>query len=195
MEWAGLKKTMSISNFRRKKLLYVFNVFFDVNQSGTIERKDFDLAIERICRMRGFNPGDPKHQQTQDILINVWDGLRARADSNKDGQVSHEEWCMMWDEYARNSGPALEWQQRYMNFMFDLEDTSGDGCIDEEEFTTVCSSYGVSPAECSEAFNRFSQNKTVIVDRAKFAELWKQYFASEDPNAPGNFIFGKVTFE
>jgi hypothetical protein len=31
----------------------------------------------------------------------------------------------MWDEYARNAGPALDWQQRYMNFMFDLEDTSG----------------------------------------------------------------------
>ncbi|KAF4516883.1 hypothetical protein B566_EDAN011228 [Ephemera danica] len=128
----------------------------------------------RICRMRGWAPGDPKYQETQEILIEVWDGLRARADANRDGQVSHEEWCTMWDEYARNSGPALDWQKRYMNFMFDLEDTSGDGCIDEEEFTS---------------------NKTVRVDRARFADLWKQYFASEDPNAPGNFIFGKVSFE
>lgn len=31
----------------------------------------------------------------------------------------------MWEEYAKNPAHALEWQQTYMNFMFDLEDSSG----------------------------------------------------------------------
>lgn len=31
----------------------------------------------------------------------------------------------MWDEYAKSPENALEWQQGYMNFMFDLEDASG----------------------------------------------------------------------
>ncbi|XP_046398860.1 calexcitin-2 [Ischnura elegans] len=185
---------MPISAFRKKKLLYVFNVFFDVNQSGTIEKKDFELAIERICRMRGWSPGTAKHQETRELLLKVWDGLRHRADANRDGQVSHEEWCSMWDEYARDTDRALEWQHSYMNFMFDLEDTSGDGCIDEEEFTTVCSSYGISPEECSVAFRKFSGGKSKEVSREAFEELWKDYFASEDPDAPGNFIFGKTSF-
>jgi hypothetical protein len=43
--------------------------------------------FQRICRMRGWNPGDAKYQETQVILIDVWDGLRARADANRDGQV------------------------------------------------------------------------------------------------------------
>lgn len=66
--------TMPISDFRKKKLLYVFNVFFgkivlwygiekcnffntfflsfhsDVNQSGEIDKKDFELAIEVKCQ-------------------------------------------------------------------------------------------------------------------------------------------------
>lgn len=40
-------------------------------------------------------------------------------------QVSHEEWVSMWNDYAKNPEKALEWQNRYMNFMFDLEDSSG----------------------------------------------------------------------
>jgi len=40
-------------------------------------------------------------------------------------QVSHEEWVSMWNEYAKNPDNALEWQNRYMNFMFELEDSSG----------------------------------------------------------------------
>lgn len=40
-------------------------------------------------------------------------------------QVSHEEWVSMWNDYAKNPGKALDWQNGYMNFMFDLEDSSG----------------------------------------------------------------------
>ena len=32
------------------------------------------------------------------------------------------------------------------------------------------------------------------VTRETFAELWQQYFSSDDPAAPGNFIFGKTSF-
>ncbi|XP_021936109.1 calexcitin-2 [Zootermopsis nevadensis] len=181
-----------MSDFRRKKLLHVFNVFFDVNHSGTIEKKDFELAIERIRKTRGWKESDPKYSETKDILLKVWDGLQQKADANKDGQVSHEEWVSMWNDYAKNPEKALEWQNRYMNFMFDLEDSSGDGSIDEEEFKSLCVSYGLNPQDSAEAYNKFTSNKTVDITREVFAGLWKQFFASEDPNAPGNYIFGKV---
>lgn len=32
------------------------------------------------------------------------------------------------------------------------------------------------------------------VTREQFAELWQQYFSTEDTDAPGNFIFGKTSF-
>ncbi|XP_069674945.1 calexcitin-2 isoform X2 [Periplaneta americana] len=182
-----------MSDFRRKKLLHVFNVFFDVNHSGTIEKKDFELAVERICKARGWKESDPKHTETKDILFKVWDGLRQKADANQDGQVSHEEWVTMWDDYAKNPDQALGWQNQYMNFMFELEDSSGDGTIDEEEFKSLCVSYGLSPDESTEAFGKFTSNNTVEITREVFADLWKQFFASEDPNAPGNYIFGKVS--
>ncbi|XP_077288891.1 sarcoplasmic calcium-binding protein 2 [Arctopsyche grandis] len=184
---------MPISDFRKKKLLYVFNVFFDVNQSGTIEKKDFELAIEKICTLRGWTPNNPKYAETHETMIKIWDGLRQRADANKDGQVSVDEWCSMWDDYAQNPDRALEWQSRYMNFMFDLEDASNDGSIDVDEFTTVCSCYGLQATECKTAFNKMSKGKEVV-SRDEFQELWKQFFSSEDASTPGNFIFGKTNF-
>ncbi|XP_034235165.1 calexcitin-2 [Thrips palmi] len=181
----------SISEFRKKKLLYIFNVFFDVNRSGTIEKKDFEIAVERICEVRNWPSGTPEADRTKDILMSVWEGLRTRADSNQDGQVSHEEWIAMWDDYAKNAEQPADWHRRYMEFMFDVEDTSGDGSIDVEEFTQVCTCFGATKAECEQAFQRFSQNNSVLVTRDVFAELWKEYFVSEDPNAGGNCIFGK----
>jgi len=184
---------MPISDFRKKKLVYVFNVFFDVNQSGTIDRKDFELAIEKICTLRGWQSGTPQYAKTFESMIQIWDGLRQRADSNKDGQVSIDEWSSMWDEYAKNPEKALEWQTQYLRFMFDLEDASADGGIDIDEFTSVCSCYGLEIAECREAFQKMSQGKKEV-NYEQFVELWKQFFMSENPSEPGNFIFGKTSF-
>lgn len=89
-------------------------------------------------------------------MIQIWEGLQSRADANKDGQVSVEEWAEMWDEYSKNPDNALEWQTQYMKFMFELEDASNDGSIDVDEFTSVCSCYGLQASECKEAFQKMS---------------------------------------
>lgn len=62
----------------------------------------------------------------------------------------------MWDDYSKNPDNALEWQTQYLKFMFDLEDASGDGSIDIDEFTSVCSCYGIEVSECREAFNKMA---------------------------------------
>ncbi|KAK7788638.1 hypothetical protein R5R35_013957 [Gryllus longicercus] len=188
-------QNIRMADFRKAKLLYVFNVFFDVNKSGTIEKKDFELAIENICRTRGWADTDPKSTQTKDVLLRVWEGLRAKADTDKDQQVSQDEWIRMWDDFKKNPESVLEWQNLYKDFIFDHVDSSGDGTIDLEEFTTVFTGYGLSAEECGQAYDKFTSNKTVEVDRPVFAKLWQEFFTSEDPNAPGNFIFGKTTFQ
>lgn len=64
--------------------------------------------------------------------------------------------------------------------MFDLEDASGDGSIDIDEFTSVCSCYGLDASECKEAFSKMGgvsyflwSHRRVLVDTA-FSWLPKQ---------------------
>lgn len=142
---------------------------------------------------RGWPSGTSQYKKTYDSLIQIWDGLRQRADSNKDGQVSVEEWSSMWEEYSKDPEKALEWQNKYMEFMFELEDASGDGTIDVGEFSSVCSCYGLGIEECREAFEKMSRGGKEV-NFQQFQELWRQFFVSEDPSEPGNFIFGKTKF-
>jgi len=178
-----------------KKFMYLFNVFFDRNKSGAIDKKDFDIAAEKICSVRGWKVGDPQYEKTKQVLANVWVGLKEKADADNDGQVTCEEWCKMWEDYCRDPNSVLDWQNQFRDFMFDLEDTSGDGTIDEEEFTMICASYNIAPEESKDAFSKFTANGTVEINREKFGDLWVEYLTSEEPNAPGNFIFGVTKFE
>lgn len=67
-------------------------------------------------------------------------------------QISPEEFVQLW----RNPDKVDEWERVYMDLMFELQDTSGDGVIDEDEFASVCETFGVNPAEARQAFNTFS---------------------------------------
>lgn len=45
-------------------------------------------TLQRICEVRGWPNGGSEANRTKEILMSVWDGLRTRADSNQDGQVT-----------------------------------------------------------------------------------------------------------
>lgn len=69
-------------------LSFFIQNFLDVNQSGEIDQKDFELAIEKVCNLRGWPEGHPKNAETYDTMLKIWEGLRAKADKDNDGQVS-----------------------------------------------------------------------------------------------------------
>ncbi|KAH9632374.1 hypothetical protein HF086_011874 [Spodoptera exigua] len=178
-----------VSDFRKKKLLHVFNAFFDTNRSGAVDKKDFELAIKKITELRGYKPGDAKYKQVEDTLLKIWDGLQSRADANNDGEISQDEWIEMWDQFAKNPAAAAEWQNLYCKFIFELEDASNDGAIDVEEFSSVYVSFGLDKQESVEAFHKMAKGKQTV-SFAEFQQLWTEYFVTEDQDAPGNFIFG-----
>jgi len=178
-----------VSELRKNKLNYVFDTFFDVNKDGSIERNDFELAIENIAKIRGYKQGDAQYKDVSERFLNIWEKLRKYADTNKDNMVSREEWLTLWTEPLNE-----EWKQLYMDFMFRLQDTSGDGSIDEGEFTNVCQTFGISGDESKKAFAKISGDGKVDIDMKVYEGLWKDYFGSDDAASAGNSIFGKVGF-
>ncbi|KPI99726.1 PREDICTED: calexcitin-2-like [Papilio xuthus] len=182
-----------VSEFRKQKLLHLFNIFFDIDASGSIERNDFVLAAENICKLRGWKSGDDKYKETLESLIKIWEGLQTAADADKDGKVTADEWVAMWETYARNPNSGADWQLAYCKFMFQLEDAGCDGAIDSEEFSAVYESFGLLREDSVAAFDVMSKGKPKVTWQ-EFQELWIQYFTSDNPNDPGNFIFGAATF-
>jgi len=178
-----------VSELRKNKLNYVFDTFFDVNKDGSIEKNDFELAIDNIAKIRGYKQGDASYKDVSDRFLTIWEKLRVFADTNKDNVVSREEWLTLWTEPLND-----EWKKLYMDFMFRLQDTSGDGSIDEGEFTNVCQTFGIPADESKKAFNKISNDGKTEIDIKAYETLWMDYFGSDDVAAAGNSIFGKVGF-
>merc|ERR1711928_287302 len=121
-------------------------------------------------------------------LLYIWGALR-QGDTDGDNQVDKEEWCTLWQ-----NGCTAPWQLKYKDLIFDLHDTSGDGSIGEDEFIAVNAMADVTADDCKQAFKKLTNNGSVDLTRDAYTKLFQEYFASDDVNAAGNFIFGRSKF-
>nr|KAG5707295.1 hypothetical protein BaRGS_000069 [Batillaria attramentaria] len=107
----------------------------DSNKDGVIDSKDFVDAIEKISQLHHWGKCDKKYAEAKEQLDVIWDGLRIEADKNKDAMVKIDEWIDMWEKVLAKveaGGSFPVWQEKYIEFMFYANDTSGDGLIDKE---------------------------------------------------------------
>ncbi|OWF53609.1 sarcoplasmic calcium-binding proteins I, III, and IV-like [Mizuhopecten yessoensis] len=179
-----------LTKFQKAKILRVFNILYDSNKDGYIEEKDFTLAIEKVCLILEWPENSEKHRETEEALGLIWTGLKTYADVNADGRVSKDEWICMWEDCIR-SNTVPEWQEKFMEFMFNVNDKSGDKEIDAKEYETYYSNY-ISVEECRMAFHKMSGGENI--SRSEFRKLWKEYFFSDDREAKGNYLFGVPDF-
>lgn len=185
----------SLTDFQKKKILRVFRLLYDTNKDGVIKKEDFGLAIDKICKILHWIKGGDEYSKAEETLTLIWEGLKKYADQNQDDKVSEEEWLKMWTDCVqdiKSKKEFPEWQQKFIDFMFKVNDTSGDNEIDEEEYTTVYQAYGINKDNCITAFKKISGGKNIT--RAEFEELWMEYFVSNDTSAKGNYLFGVPDF-
>ncbi|XP_023951245.1 calexcitin-2-like [Bicyclus anynana] len=181
-----------VSDFKRKKLMFLFKIFFDSDGNGSITKKDFELSIERLAKAKGWEPGDEKYKIAEKTMLEIWEGMLYKADVNKDGEISADEWVALWEESSKDS--PFDWQAYYAKSIFHLQDSSNDGAIDKEEFVSVHGSFGLPKDQTSEAFDKLACGKDKV-SWEDFQQRWEEFFTSENADAPGNYIFGNLTFE
>lgn len=45
------------------------------------------VCVQRVCKLRGWAKDTPKNKETYDVMMEIWTGLRSKADKDNDGQV------------------------------------------------------------------------------------------------------------
>ncbi|XP_053387366.1 calexcitin-2-like [Mercenaria mercenaria] len=185
-----------LTTFQKKKFEKVFSMLYDSNGDGVIEKEDFDILLGKIQSILGWEKNSPKYKNAESTLQLVWDGLVKVADFDSDAKITIVEWETMWggciEEVKKGQFP--DWQKKYMDFMFDVNDKSGDDCIDQSEYTTFMKHF-IKESECKAAFDKISaggQGQSNGITRDDFAKLWKEYLTSDDQSLPGNSLFGPI---
>ncbi|HET6500788.1 MAG TPA: EF-hand domain-containing protein [Amycolatopsis sp.] len=174
------------SAFQREKIARVFTVM-DVDDDGFLAETDFTALTARWAAVRGCAPGSADHARLRGIIMSWWETLLAAYDIDGDGKVTLEEVLQIVDErdtmFDVVGATAIE--------MFDAIDENADGMISAAEYRRLIETWNGRETDTDEVFALLDLNGDGHLSKEEFSALWTEFWAGEDRNSPGRWVFGR----
>ena len=181
---------MPLSAFRKDKFAADF-ASWDSDHDGVIEAADFDLAAEKMARLRDMAPGGDQAGRVRDAYRGIWTEWFAPADRDHDGKVAEAEYHMAHEYLDQMPHDQLQASaSKLIGAAFDAFDLNADGKISESEYMAFLEVHG-NPKGAEDTWPRLDTNHDGHLARDEFVNLMFEYYETDDPEAPGNMFFGQ----
>jgi Ca2+-binding EF-hand superfamily protein len=178
-------RTMA-SELQRRKITTVFRAM-DADGDGFLTEADFAALAARWVAARGVHAGSPEAERLSEIMLGWWTTLLAASDVNRDGQVTVEEVLLVVDQL----GDMPDAVTGTAGAMFEAIDENGDGRISQSEYRRLIETWNGAGTATDEIFPILDLDGDGYLSAAEFAEHWTEFWAGNDPDAPGTWVFGR----
>ncbi|KAA3663579.1 MAG: hypothetical protein DWQ04_10060 [Chloroflexi bacterium] len=174
----------------QKKLKQHF-YFRDLNKDGFVERSDWEQCAQNLTAVRGWEPGSDEYEDVMERHVEMWTLFWQPADLNYDGKVSLDEYLHL-AETQRRLGFEYEMGRVRKLFaaIFDTLDLDADCEITLAEYKLFFQAWGIEESLAVDAFSSLDLNEDARLSRAAFLQYGVNFYVNNEPNVPGNLIFG-----
>lgn len=178
-----------LTDLQKKKLTRYFRVY-DVDDNGAISFPDFERVVENVRVLYGVDESSAIHSGLRDGYMLRWSALAASADKDRDGQVDLEEWLTYWEGLLEDDARYEVEVAAVTARLFEVFDTDEDGVLGSDEFCNFYSVYGLKSALARQVFIDLDEDGDGRVTRKELLDMAHQFYRSDEPDAPGNRLFG-----
>ncbi len=177
-----------LTNLQERKLTWLFHLL-DNDHSGFIDSADLDRVARHLAGAIGAAPGSRPYATLQARYGGIWRML-TDVDANLDDRVTLREWLRANKDMLGSEAMYDEVIGQLVDKVFDLLDADHDGSITLLEYGSWLAASNVAPEAAWEAFQKIDLNSDGIVSKDEMKRLFLDFYYSDDPRAPGNWLFG-----
>ncbi|GAA4617091.1 EF-hand domain-containing protein [Actinoallomurus liliacearum] len=172
------------SEFQRRKIAGVFEAM-DTDGDGFLREGDFAALADRWIAIRGTDD----HARLSSIMMGWWDTLlaAARPGDGREGKVTLDEVLSVVDRLGAMPDAVTGTAEA----MFEAVDEDGDGRVSAEEYNRLIEAWNGRPTDTDAIFPLLDLNGDGHLSREEFVRLWTDFWAGDDPEAPGTWVFGR----
>ncbi|MFE4361283.1 EF-hand domain-containing protein [Kitasatospora xanthocidica] len=178
------------SAVKSKKFNTLFD-WFDLNGDGQLSQEDLRGTADVFART-ATRDDQATIRALHDAFARWWDLLLEHGDTDGDGQVSRQEFLTVMKADvttpAHFEGTVLAIADALLN----AYDTNGDGVLSKEEYVHMYEQLGVPRVHSEQAFPRLDRDGNGVISLDEFREAIIEFYLSDDPAAPGNFLLGPI---
>jgi len=178
-----------MTELQKAKQIHYFNVL-DANDDGLLEKRDFIDVADRIADMRGYEDGSARHSAVRKELLRIWTNARALSGAEGKAKVPLEDWLAHEEKVLDSDVLIHSYVQGIAQAVFDILDADSDGVISEAEYLQFFRAFRGTEDQGARAFRKLDENGDGHLTRQEFLDAVTEFHLSDDPDAPGNWLFG-----
>jgi hypothetical protein len=182
-----------LTDLQKQKIVKLFSMY-DTNNTGMINRADFETIIKRLADLRNWSFRSSKYQILSNKLQYKWKCLQGGADTTHDRQISLEEWFCYNEAVIADEKRFAEEVRSLMEVLFEAFDTNEDDKISEQGWSEFLSVYNVSPVYAPLVFPRLDADQDGCLTKSDMIQLITDFYYSDNPDAPANLMFGPFCY-
>jgi Ca2+-binding EF-hand superfamily protein len=156
----------------------------DADGDGFLTEDDFQALTKRWIALRS----DGDHARLTTIMMGWWATLRDAAGT---GHVAIGDVLAVVDLL----GQMPEAVTGTAAAMFEAVDEDGDGWISPAEYHRLVEAWNGQETATAEAFALLDLNHDGYLSQSEFTEHWAEFWAGDNPAAPGSWVFGFFTVD
>ncbi len=178
-----------MNKIQEKKLGRLFSIL-DRNHNHAVDRSDYEAVGKQVAALRGVSEDSPQYAQMVAYMGTYWEALAQRADKDANGRVTWTEWV---ESMESGSASMQQTRAQMVGLAAALLDRDGDGQITAADYVKLVESVGYQMADADEVFSRLDRNGDGKIDTSELGMLVDEFLFSADPDAPGNWLLGKLS--
>ena len=172
------------SEFQRRKVASVFDAMAEDGRDHLVAG-DFEALAARWTTLRGLAPGSEKYTRLQAIMLGWWAALSSAA---QDGaRVRLEDVMALVDQLPAMTDAVTA----TADAMFEATDENADGRISRAEYRQLIEAWNGRETDTDEVFELLDLDCDGYLSREEFRVLWTEFWAGDDPQSPGTWVFGR----
>ena len=179
-----------ISDIKRAKFGQYFEVT-DMDDDGKITKKDFLSSADKVIEVLKLDPASMPAQMLNASYLQTWDTLVGDSD---DKDAVTVDW---WIEHFYQIGLDKKNLDAYVTgrayAILQLFDADHDQHISKDEWTLFFRTIGHPERHYEMGFQKLDRNGDGLLTKDEIKTAAREFFASDDPEASGNWLFGDYT--
>lgn len=161
--------------------------------------KDSRLAEDDVAKLAAdigaIMPGERDQRKIagfRDAMLGWWRALLPALGLPPDAEMSREQFREAMVAVILEEGRYVEVFEPVAVTWFQLYDADDSDSLSVEEFQVLSRALEISESDTEAGFRTFDVNGDGELSMAEFLVVARQFYEGQDPDAPGNWLYGPV---